>query len=157
MLLEAHRPVPLPHDSARAALHQALSDGGLVEESRRAFADGADFLMRVGPSGGSAPSSKEVLVRWLPAREVGTTLVVPLRWEPTGPTASLFPTLDAKLGLTPAGEMSSLLSIVGEYVPPLGPLGSAIDHALMTRAARRTASALLDEVVRKIRSLSSPT
>jgi hypothetical protein len=149
MFVEAHRPLPTPWADARVALDRALADGGLIQESRRAYDDGVSFLMRVGPRG-SAGLSKQVLVRLLPARDVAQTVVVPLRWEATGPAGRLFPTLDANLGLTAAGDSSSLLSIIGRYEPPLGPLGSSLDHALMTRAARRTAETLLAEIARKL-------
>jgi hypothetical protein len=152
MFVEAHRAVPMALPSARQALDHALSDGGLIQESHRAVEEGASFLMRVGPRGSGA-LSKEVLVRVLPSREVGRTVVVPLRWEATGATGQLFPALDANLGLTAAGDSSSLLSIVGCYEPPLGRLGPPIDQALMTRAVRRTLETLLDEVIEKLRAL----
>lgn len=152
MFVEAHRPVPMPVDRARAALDRALADGGLVGESRRAYGEGMAYLMRVGPRPRSAVS-KQVLVTLLPSRAVGCTIVVPMRWEATGPTGRLFPAFDANLGLTEAGSDTSLLSIIGRYAPPLGPLGPPLDQAVMSRAARRTAETLLGEIVDKLRRL----
>ena len=152
--MQAHLPVPMSMTMARAALDRALSDGGLTIESHRAYGDGVSFLMRVGPRG-SAALSKEVLVRLLPPRNVGQTVVVPLRWEATGPTGRMFPAFDADLGLTAAGGASSLLSIVGRYEPPFGLFGVQLDHALKTRAAQRTAETLLHEVVEKLRGIAA--
>ena len=155
MFVETHGVVPLPLTTARAALDRALADGGLVEESRRAYAEGVAFLMRVGPRGAHGPA-KQVLVQVLPSREVGSTVVVPLRWQATGSTGRLFPALDANLGLTEAGETATLLSIVGRYAPPLGRLGPVLDRAVMARAANGTAEALVREVVAKLRRLGGP-
>ena len=51
--------------------------------------------------------------------------------------------LDANLGVTPASEDSTLLSIVGRYEPPLGPLGKTLDHALLARVGDATARSFL--------------
>lgn len=152
MFVEAHHPLPMPVSRARKALDRALADGGLVGESRRAYGEGMAYLMRVGPRPRSAVS-KQVLVTLLPSRLVGSTVVVPMRWEATGPTGRLFPTLDANMGLTEAEDDSSLLSIIGRYAPPLGRLGLTLDQAVLSRAASRTAETLLSEIVAKLRRI----
>ncbi len=71
--------------------------------------------------------------------------VLTLRWESTGP-AGLFPPLDADLTLTPAGSDRCRLSLAGEYNPPLGPLGSGLDRAILHRAAQATARSFVHRV-----------
>jgi hypothetical protein len=75
-------------------------------------------------------------------RNAGTSLY-PLRWEATGASGRLFPALDANLGLTPSGEDSCVLSIVGRYEPPLGALGKRLDHAVLAHVADATLRSLL--------------
>jgi hypothetical protein len=149
MFVEAELAVPLPYGVAKDALDRAVADGGLVAESHRAVDEGLVFLMPVGPRGSHGPA-KDVLVRFLPAHQVGGRYVLPLRWEVTGPTGSLFPTLDGNLELVAGGEAVSRLSIVASYDPPLGRLGATIDRAGMSRIASATMTALLREVASQL-------
>ena len=82
----------------------------------------------------------------LEPRVSGNTVVVPLRWEATGASGRLFPALDANVGLTPASDDSTLLSIVGRYEPPLGALGERLDHAVLARVAGATARSLMQRL-----------
>jgi hypothetical protein len=145
MFVEAHLPLPLPLSDAQAALERALAEGGLVAQSQKAHDEGLAYLMRVGPRAGRG-ARKQVLVRLLPTRVVGQTTVVPMRWEATGATGRLFPSLDANLGLTAAGDLTTVLSVHGRYEPPLGAMGSTIDRTLLSGTANATAEALLREV-----------
>lgn len=65
---------------------------------------------------------------------------VALRWEATGPGGVLFPVLDADLTLTPSPEPGpgSLLKLAGVYRPPFGPVGQALDRAILHRVAAAT-------------------
>ena len=112
----------MPLAVAIKALDRAVADSGLVAESRRAVDEGLVFLMPVGPRGSHGPS-KDVLVRFLPARPVGGRYVLPLRWEVTGSTGRLFPTLDGNLELVAEGEAVSRLSIVASLRPAVGQVG----------------------------------
>ena len=78
--------------------------------------------MPVGPRGSQGPA-KDVLVRLLPAHQSGDRYLLPLRWEVTRPAGQLFPTLDGNLELAADGELTSRLSIVASYDPPIGPVG----------------------------------
>lgn len=154
MFVEAHLPLPIPLSAARAALDRALADGGLVAESQSAYDEGLGYLMRVGPRPGRG-LRKQVLVKLLPARVVGETTVVPLRWEATGATGRLFPSLDANLGLTAAGDTTTVISLHGRYAPPLGAVGATIDRALLSGTATATAEALLRQVAERLRGLTA--
>jgi hypothetical protein len=154
MFIQAERELGLPIDVATEALNLALADGGLVSESRRAVAEGMEFVMAVGPRSGRFPA-KEVIVQLLPGRRSGPRFVVPLRWETTGHAGRLFPSLDADLELT-AGEQpsTSRLSIIGRYEPPLGALGQTIDRAVMSRVASATMNTMLREVAAHLERLA---
>jgi hypothetical protein len=150
MFVQAERAVELPFAVAMQGLVRAIDDGGLVAESQRAVADGLVFVMPVGPRGGRVPR-RDVLVRLLPGRATDRSFRVPLRWEAIGAGGRLFPDLDADLELT-AGEQpgTSRLSIIGRYSPPLGPVGEAVDRAVMSKVASVTMAALLREVAEQL-------
>ena len=154
MFLTANCVLPMPLDTARAALDRALADGGLVLESERAFENGMKYLMRVRASRGPVVS-KRVRVGVLPSREVGNTIVVPLRWEATGPAGRLFPALDANVELAHADQDSTQLTLIGCYDPPFGFIGEMIDRALLSVAAQRTAETLVGDIAAKIRAMTA--
>ena len=150
MFVQADLPLELSFEDAARALDLAMADGGLVSESRRAVADGLEFVMPVGPRGGRFPA-RDVMVRLLPARRAGEHVVVPLRWETVGPTGRLFPALDANLELT-ASEVPNVsrLSIIGRYEPPLAGLGATLDRVVMSRVATATMTSMLREVASRL-------
>lgn len=155
MFVQADLPVELSFEDAARALERAMSDGGLVSESRRAVADGLEFVMPVGPRGGRFPA-REVVVRMLPARRAAEQVVVPLRWETAGPTGRLFPALDANLELRASEDPKiSRLSIIGRYEPPLAALGQTLDRVLMSKVATATMTAMLREVASQLQSWTS--
>ena len=149
MFVDAELAIALSFDVAKQALSRALADGGLVAESRRAVDDGLVFVVPVGPRGARWPA-REVMVRMLPGRPVGESVVVPLRWEVTGHAGALFPVLDANLELAAVGATTSRLSVIGRYEPPLGRLGATIDRAGMSRVASATMAALLRELATQL-------
>jgi hypothetical protein len=147
MFVQADLPLRLSFDAAARALDRALADGGLVAESRRAMADGLEFVMPVGPRGSGHFPTREVVVRLLPARWHGQRLLVDLRWETTGPGGRLFPALDAILELAAGDEPDlSRLSIIGRYEPPLAAVGQTVDAMVMSKVATATMTAMLREV-----------
>jgi hypothetical protein len=150
VFVEAELPIALTFEVAKRALGRALADGGLVTESRRAVEDGLVFVMPVGPRGARRPST-QVTVKLLPSRPVGESLVVPLRWEVTGPAGALFPALDANLELGAINPLMSRLLVIGRYEPPLGRLGATIDRAGMSKVASATMTALLRELETQLR------
>ena len=150
MFAHADLALALPLHTATEALDRALADGGLTAESRRAMADGLQFVMPVGPRGSAFPA-RQVEVRLLPARWVGQRRVVILRWETTGPTGRMFPALDADLDLA-AGDDRGVckLSIVGCYEAPMAAAGETIDKIMMSKVASATMNALLREVAAQL-------
>ena len=130
-------------DAARERLARMVADGGLTGVSRGAYNGALTRLIRVGPFGEAPGVSKQVQVRLIgPVRRDGTTTVW-LRWEATGPAGGLFPVLDADLQLRSEGLQKTRLTLNGCYRPPLGPLGTGLDRAVLHRIAAATIRALL--------------
>ena len=147
--------MPIPWEAASRGLQNALANSGLVAESSRAAADGLEFVMPVGPRGGDhlAAHDVRVQIRSMSSRE--HTLVAALRWDPSGPSRHVLPSLDGNLTLADAGPEGSLLSIVAAYRPPLGIVGTVVDRAVMSRVATATMKALLREISEKLQLLAS--
>ena len=148
MFVETQATVDVPFRQAAALLDDALAGGALVACSQRAAGAGLTCLTRVGPSG-SGRFGKAVRVHLLPSRWVGGHVVVALRWEPTGRTAALFPSLDADLMVHP-DPPGSIVSIVGSYRPPLGALGARVDRVVLARAAHATLRALTEDIAQRL-------
>ncbi|HET6790011.1 MAG TPA: hypothetical protein VFI35_00310 [Actinomycetota bacterium] len=79
----------------------------------------------------------------------GAKTVFPLRWASTG-AAGLFPSLDADLEVAPLGPGRTQLSMSARYVPPFGPVGRAVDRAVLSRVAEATLKDFLDRVAETI-------
>lgn len=155
MFVGAQTKVKVPFRRAATLLDAAVADGGLTAVSQHAAADGLTYLARVHPTR-AGRLGKEVRVRLLPSHWVGGHVVIALRWEPTGPTAGLFPSLDADVSLHD-DDPGSVVSIVGCYRPPLGALGMRFDRALLSRAAQATLQALTDEIAHRLTELHRQT
>jgi hypothetical protein len=89
--------------------------------------------------------ARQVVVELGAALHVSGKTVLPLRWTPTsGP--GLFPALDADLELAPIAPNRTQLAMSARYAPPLGPIGQAIDRAVLYRVAEATLKDFLDRV-----------
>jgi hypothetical protein len=141
--------VPIALPTACVALNQAIHDGGLTLASQRACEESAEFLMRVRPTE-RLRISRRVRVQLLPARTVKGVLTVPFRWEATGPAGRLFPSVDANLALSPAGEGVTTVTVTASYRPPLGRFGEAMDQTLLAGLAECTLTAMVREVSAKL-------
>ena len=82
---------------------------------------------------------------------------IPLRWEAAS-QSSLFPTMDATLELIGSSsflpERTKVL-LVGDYDPPLGAVGQAIDEAALHRVAEDAVARFVDEVADDIEQATS--
>ena len=131
---------------ARERLMQLAGSGLLLSTSENAYDLGTAGLARVGIPG----LSKLVRVQ---ARDLAVTpdsVGLAIRWEATGPGGGLFPVLDADLRLIRAGEGAAVLAISGVYRPPLGPLGQALDRAVLHRVAAATIRDFVAQVAARI-------
>ena len=79
----------------------------------------------------------------------GAKSVVPLRWTPSG-ASGLFPSLDADLEVAPLGPGRTQLAMSARYDPPFGPVGRAVDRAVLSRVAEATLKDFLDRVAETI-------
>jgi hypothetical protein len=79
----------------------------------------------------------------------GAKSVVPLRWTSSGATG-LFPSLDADLEVAPLGPGRTQLAMSARYDPPFGPVGRAVDRAVLSRVAEATLKDFLDRVAETI-------
>jgi hypothetical protein len=131
---------------ARARLATLAHGGWLGSTSELAYADGLAGLIRVRPFGTVLGTSKLVRVRVLEPVPRDDTVVLPLRWEATGPRGRLFPVLDANLVLTQGDHEHARLALMGAYRPPLGAVGATLDRVLLNHAAAATVASLLTRV-----------
>ena len=127
-------------------LTELTESGALITTSEDSYSRGAGTLTRVGAMGLSRLVRGQV--RGLPRTERSAGIA--LRWEAVGPGGGLFPVLDADVRLTPAGEHVTLLSMAGSYRPPLGPLGQALDRAILNRVAAATIRGFVTQVAARI-------
>lgn len=79
----------------------------------------------------------------------GAKTVFPLRWT-SSTAAGLFPSLDADLEVAPLGPVRTQLAMSARYVPPFGPVGRAVDRAVLSRVAEATLKDFLDRVAETI-------
>jgi hypothetical protein len=70
---------------------------------------------------------------------------LPMSWRATG-AKRLFPSLEADLEVAGLGATRTQISISARYIPPMGPLGQALDRALLHRVAEATIGDFLDRV-----------
>jgi hypothetical protein len=146
MFLEAHVTLPMPADKAKSAVERALLGHALHRNAQCALNEGLDVLLDVLPARLPHGLSKAVVAHTLPARQVGATAVIALRWEATGPAGRFYPSLDANIGITRSDHLTSVLSIVGSYAPPLGGFGAGLDRIALSRVAQATVEAFLHQL-----------
>lgn len=107
------------------------------------------FLVKVGVKSPAARIGKQVELTVGTPEVAGHWVAVPVAWHATGPSG-LFPVLDGKLTLQPIGPHTSMLSVSGQYEPPLGALGREIDHALLHTVAEATVRDFLERVAARL-------
>ena len=132
--------------AARERLARLADSGVLVSTSEEAYSRETTSMMRVGAGG----LSKLVRVQVRELINTGTSAGLAIRWEATGPGGMLFPVLDADIRLIPAGEHGCLLGVTGSYRPPFGPLGEALDRAILHRVATATIRGFLAQLAAHI-------
>jgi Rrf2 family protein len=130
--------------AATVADRLQTSGSWLARHASAASAAGEAVHVRVGP-GGPAWLGKTVGVQLGTVRDVEGTLVIPLSWEATGPSA-LFPRLEGELRVAPIDPDRSELSLAGHYRPPLGRAGLVLDEVLLVHVARATVRSFLRQV-----------
>jgi len=153
MFISEELSVTAPFGAARERLQFGLISGFVEHSSSDSYEQGTLLLTRLGPFRDQPRLAKQVRIKTLAPYPRGDTLVIPVRWMPTGPGSGLFPEFDGNLELTPDGPENSRLTLVGSYRPPLGALGKRLDRLVLHRAAYATISSLL---ARLVNSLAEP-
>jgi hypothetical protein len=131
---------------ARERLSHLAAGGVLVGSSQDAYERETSGLARVGVAG----LSKLVRVQVRELAWTDRSAGLAIRWEATGSAGSLFPVLDADIRLAPAGPHATVLTMAGAYRPPLGPVGKALDRALLHRVASATIREFIAQVAAQI-------
>ncbi len=134
---------------ARDRLARLSESGALLGTSEDAYGPG---LARVGIAGVSKLVRVQVRELTWTDRSAGLAL----RWEATGTGGGLFPVLDADIKLAPAGKQGTVLTMAGAYRPPLGPLGEALDRAVLHRVAAATVRSFVARVAAQITGQPGP-
>jgi hypothetical protein len=119
-------------------------DGWVPGLAEKANARGDALLAEVG-FGDDVRVARQVQIEFGQPVRVASKLVLPLRWTATG-ASGLFPALDADLEVAPLGPDRTQLAMSARYEPPFGPIGRAIDRALLFRVAEATLKDFLDRV-----------
>jgi hypothetical protein len=131
---------------ARERLSQLAAGGVLVGSSQDAYDREISGLDWVGVAG----LSKLVRVQFRDLALTDRSAGLAIRWEAAGPAGALFPVLDADIRLAPAGAHATVLTMAGTYRPPLGPVGRALDRALLHRVASATIREFIAQVAARI-------
>jgi len=127
---------------ARERLARLSESGALLGTSEGVYSG----LARVGPAG----VSKLVRVQVRELSWTDRTAGLALRWEATGVGGGLFPVLDADLRIAPDGDHDTVLTMTGVYRPPFGPLGEALDRAILHRVAAATIQGFVARVAAQL-------
>ncbi len=143
-----------PFDEVRERLLRVLS--GLDGMAAAAYREGEEIRARIG-FGGEPPSLAKT-VRLQVGAPVGEeeTMLLPVVWEATG-SPGLFPRMEAELVLAALGPGLTQLSLRGSYHPPLGPIGRALNRALLHRLAEASVKGFVDRVAHAIDGATTPS
>jgi hypothetical protein len=135
---------------AQARLANLARAGWLLSASQGAYGAGATDLARADPPGPVREKSRLVNVHFRELAAYGDSAHLALRWEAIGPGGELFPTLDADIALSPAGEHATTLTLAGVYRPPPGNLVGELDQVVFRRVADATIQMFVDRIAEAI-------
>lgn len=98
----------------------------------------AEIVLELGPMDDTAmPSGREALR-------------IPIKWQAKR-ASRVFPVMQAELMVYPLTPTETQLELAGSYEPPLGPLGRALDGALLHRIAEASVLQFIQEIARYMR------
>jgi hypothetical protein len=144
MFLRYYLELAMPFGPAEQALMAIPTSGlGALVESTGNRAE--RLLAEVGFTLADRRIEREVAIAFREPQRFGSRTLVPITWEATGPDG-LMPALEGDLEVAPLGPSRTQLSISARYSPPMGPVGRALDRALLHRVAEATVKDFLDRV-----------
>ena len=136
-----------PFSKVEPALLAQLNKLGSFADA--AYREGENLRDKIGVRSDHPAMAKTVqLVAGIPLRSDQQT-TVPLAWEATG-TPGLFPKLEADLIVAAVGPTLCQIAMRGTYAPPLGPLGRALDRAVLHRVAEASVKSFVDRVAQSV-------
>jgi hypothetical protein len=151
MFVRYYLDLPLPFGDAEHALFEkpeAWVPGLAIDAEDR----GERLLAEVGFSmDEDRRVDKVVEIAFGPPYRIPGKSVLPMQWKAAG-AGSLFPSLEADLEVAALGARRTQLSVSARYRPPGGPVGRALDRALLHRVAEATVKDFLDRVGEVLRA-----
>lgn len=154
VFIEDYIDVPADFPSVEARLLGESTDW-LGRCAERGEVAGADVVVRIGPGGILAPSRRRVRVHTGPWRSRGDAVVLPIEWESVR-LRSLFPRLEGDLEVAPLGDDRCRLTLCGQYSPPLGQVGAALDRRVLHWVAGSTVRSFLDGLADALSAKEAP-
>lgn len=118
-----------------------------------AYRAGEDLRARIGLGSGVLAKTVRINVGD-PLRHQGET-AIPISWHATG-TPALFPRLDGELVIAAVGPDLTQLTLRGSYRTPLGPVGRALDRAVLHRVAEASVKGLVDRLAVSLQDRREP-
>jgi hypothetical protein len=137
--------VELPMASERAERALTRTPEEWVPGLAQAANHKGDALLAEVGFGDDVRVARQVAIEFGEPVRMAAKTILPLRWTATG-AAGLFPALEADLEIAPISANRTQLAMSARYVPPLGPIGRAIDRAVLFRVAEATLKDFLDRV-----------
>jgi len=153
--LRSYEYVNRPYERVRALLREQGLE--LFQRATRSAAERADALaatLHVGVGGIDIGIDARIHVQgvrdeqWIAGLSPVTRMTI--GWE-AAKAAALFPSMKAELSAWPLFATETQLEIQGEYRPPLGIVGNAIDAIVGHRVAEAAVHRFLEDVVEQIR------
>lgn len=122
---------------------RADTDGGAALRARvGSFTVGHEVTIDVGAAATSRAATGEV------------TTKLPITWRAAS-NAPLFPTMSATLAIYPLSATETQLDLEGDYDPPLGVLGDALDALVLHQLAEASVEGLVRDLATYLRANAS--
>ena len=137
----------LPFEKVEDRICRLLRD--LTGWADAAYRDGEELRARVGFGGKRGVIAKTVTLDvGRPVRTPHQT-TIPLSWKATG-ARNLFPEMNADLRVARVGPDLAQIGFSGSYEAPGGPVGQAIDTALLHRIAESSVKGFVDRIAEAV-------
>ena len=143
-----------PYDAVRSVLHERPLE--LLQQATTSAASRARTVaasLRIGTGNFEIGVGIRIHIQAVSDEEgvagLSPLTRVQLGWEAISASA-FFPLMSAELSAWPLTSSETQLEIVGNYRPPLGSIGNAIDAAVGHRVAEASVHRLLEDVVEQL-------
>jgi hypothetical protein len=148
MLIHDFVQVAGDYDAIRARV-RADPRALIAASAGSAYRYGERLSLRLTPLSKSPQFGKTIEVDLGVPYDCEDQLVVPMHWWVPGATR-LYPHLDGDLEFAPLGGMSTQITLMGSYDPPLGFVGRRVDVMLLHRVAEASIRSFLTRIARTL-------